>query len=244
LPPSHPEYDPAREAARAAMSVSDGGACVFVDSVHFHGPFLAELWRVTGERRYLDQAVETIGPQVKLVWDDGERLFHHFWSERSGARNGVLWGRGNGWGMLGVVGTLEHLPEDHPLAATFRRLLERQAGRLAELQDDSGDWHTILDDPGSYLEPSIAAFVVDGFSRAIKRGWIEASRRRVVDRALEALVSHVRSDGLVDGVSYETFPSFRKEHYRTMPRGAMVPWGQGPFLCACRSWLLSKAEST
>jgi unsaturated rhamnogalacturonyl hydrolase len=209
---------------------------VFVDSIHFHGPFLAALYQVTGDEQYLDQAEQTIGPQVTLLWDDDQQLFHHFWSERLKRCNGVRWGRGNGWGLLGVVHTLANLPSDRALARRLREVLTKQAARLAELQDPSGDWHTVLDDADSYLEPSIAAFVVEGFSTAIRHGWLNDTYRPVIDRAWHAMTSHLRDDGLFDGVSFETFPSFRAEHYRKMPRGAMVPWGQGPFLTACLAY--------
>ena len=59
----------------------------------------------------------------------------------------------------------------------------------------------------------------------------------MIDRAWRAMWTHVRPNGLLDDVSFETFPSTRPEHYRTMPTGAMVPWGQGPLLTACRSYL-------
>jgi unsaturated rhamnogalacturonyl hydrolase len=221
------------------MAVENAGPCVFVDSVHFHGPFLAAIYDATGEEGYLQQAVDTIGPQVELLWDERESLFHHFWIERTQKRNGVLWGRGNGWGMLGVLHTLEYLPVQHPLAKRFRELIASQARRLAQLQDPStGDWHTVADDPDAYLESSVAAFIVDGFSLAIRRGWLPASEYRpIVDRAWRAVWKHVRDNGLFDGVSFETFPCTRREHYRMMPTGAMVPWGQGPFLTACRSYL-------
>ena len=237
LPEDHPQFDANQEAQRRALATENAGPCVFVDSVHFHGPFLAALFDVTGEERYLDQAEETIGPQVELLWDEEESLFHHFWIERTNQRNNVLWGRGNGWGMLGVMHSLVHLPPESPLAIRFQEIVAQQARRLAELQDVSGDWHTVLNDVGSYLESSIAAFVVDGFGLAIKHGWIAPSYERVVERAWAAMWRHVREDGLFDGVSFETFPSTRTEHYRAMPKGAMVPWGQGPFLTACYRYL-------
>jgi unsaturated rhamnogalacturonyl hydrolase len=236
LPVDHPAFDRQREELRRALAAPNAGPCVFVDSVHFHGPFLAALAAVTGEERYLRQAEETIGPQVDLLWDEKEGLFHHFWMERNGKRNGVLWGRGNGWGMLGVLHTLTHLPEHSPLAKRFRELFGRLAARLRELQDPSGDWHTVLNDRESYLESSIATFVVDGFCLARRKGWLPSSYDEVVERAWQALWTHVRDDGLFDGVSFETFPSTQVEHYRNMPRGALVPWGQGPFLTACRSY--------
>jgi len=51
------------------------------------------------------------------------------------------------------------------------------------------------------------------------------------------LLRHLRADGLLEDVSYETFPSRRIEHYRRMPLGGMVPWGQGPLLTALRSYV-------
>lgn len=237
LPPDHPQYDPEQESRRRMLDAADGGPCVFVDSIHFQAPFLASLYAVTGDARYLEQAEATIGPQVELLWDEQEHLFHHFWIERTGRRNGVLWGRGNGWAMLGVLHTLSHLPEDRPLAGHLRNVIARQAARLAELQDGSGDWRTVLTDPESYLESSIAAFVVDGFGLAIECGWISPDYQDVVERAWRAMWRNVREDGLFEGVSFETFPSTRAEHYRQMPRGALVPWGQGPFLTACHRYL-------
>lgn len=211
--------------------------CVFVDSVHFQGPFLAALYSVTGEERYLKQAESTIGPQVELLWDEDDHLFHHFWVEKSERRNGVFWGRGNCWALLGMLSTLEYLPSRDPLSRRLKRIVVKQASKMAGLQDPSGDWHTVLDDPGAYLESSIAAFVTSGFTLAIKNGWLPDSYQKVVELAWHATWRHLKKDGLFAGVSYETHPNFTAAHYRNMPRDAMVPWGQGPFLAACRSRL-------
>ncbi len=236
LPQHHPNFDEQKDRKRVSFISQAGGPCVFVDSIHFHGPFLARLYRVTGQVRFLEQAERTIGPQIELLWDNEQHLFHHFWSERENRCNGILWGRGNGWGMLGMIHTLAALPSNHRLAARLRTLLALQAARIAKLQDSSGDWHTILDDPDSYLEPSIAAFVVEGFATAIRQGWLDTEYRTVLERAWLAMQSHLQANGLFSGVSYETFPSFQAEHYRTMPQGAMTPWGQGPFLTACLAY--------
>jgi unsaturated rhamnogalacturonyl hydrolase len=210
-----------------------------VDSVHFDGPFFAKLFQVTRQDKYRKFALENILSQIELLFDFSQNLFHHFWMERTQTRNGVLWGRGNGWGLLGLIHTLEHLPDDDAGARRVLDVLQRLAQRLAELQGSTGGWHTVLDDPASYIETSIAAFVVDGFSSAIRRGWLaEDTFRPVVESALRSLLANMQPNGLLAGVSYETFPSTRAEHYRNMPRGAMVPWGQGPLLTALRSYTL------
>jgi len=233
LPPDHPDYHGSRNLSR---SVEDGRPCVFVDYVHFDGPFLAKLHQVTGKDEYRQLALDNILPQVELLFDAEQSLFHHFWMERTGTRNGVLGGRGNGWGLLGLTHTLEHLPSGDAGASRVLSVLRRLAQRLAELQDSSGGWHPILDDPGSYIETSVAAFVVDGFSSAIRSGWLEEGTFwPVVESAMRFLLVHVQPNGLLAGVSYETFPSTRAEHYRNVPRGAMAPWGQGPLLTALRA---------
>ena len=218
--------------------VCDGGPCVFVDSVHFDGPFFARLYAVTGEERYRELAMANILPQTELLFDRAERLFHHFWIERTEQPNGILWARGNGWGLLGTALTLEDAGLDCPGAERLRDVLESGIRRLAELQDASGGWHTILTDPSSYVETSTAAFFTDIICRAIRLGLVSANEfGNVLETAMHFLLRQVREDGTVDGVSYETFPSTRAEHYRTMPRGGVVPWGQGPLLTAIRSYL-------
>lgn len=213
----------------------DGGPCAFVDTMHFDAPFFAALFRATREPGYARLAVDTLAAQIEVLFDRDAGLFHHFWIERTRRPNHVFWGRGNGWALLGIVRTLEALPESErnhpPLLSTLRR----QAETLARLQDESGHWHTVLDQSSSYLETSIAAFVVDGFSTALRHGWIDASYQTTVQRALPALLRDVQPDGLLRGVSYETFPSTHSAHYCNLPRGAMVPWGQGPLLTAIRS---------
>lgn len=218
--------------------VRDGGPCVFVDSIHFDGPFFARLFAVTREERYRELAMENILSQTELLLDPAERLFHHFWIERTGRPNGILWARGNGWGLLGTALTLEDVGPDCPGADRLREVLEGGIRRLAELQDSSGGWHTILTDPTSYVETSTAAFFTDIICRAIRLGLVAAGEfDTVLKKAMQFLIRRVGDDGALDGVSYETFPSTRAEHYRTMPRGGVVPWGQGPLLTAIRSYL-------
>lgn len=232
LPPDHP-----RAGCEGARPVRDGGPCVFVDSIHFDGPFFARFYRLTGDRTYRDMAVENILPQIQLLWDPEQRLFHHFWMEHSAERNGVLWGRGNGWGLLGVAMTLEELGTNDAASLSLSEVLRESLDRLLGLQDASGAWHTVLDDAESYLETSTAAFFADVMARAICLGLVEAARFQApLEKALQYALSRTREDGLVDGVSYETFPSTRREYYRQMPVGALAPWGQGPLLTALHSY--------
>jgi unsaturated rhamnogalacturonyl hydrolase len=230
LPPDHPDYASWKEFAER---VQDGGPCIFVDSMHFDAPLFAALYRVTGDDGYRQLALDNALSQIELLYDPADGLFHHFWIEQTRTRNGIAWGRGNGWGLLGLVETLEPLPAQDAGAARLREVLRKVLRRMTELQDRGGGWHTVLNDPSSYLETSIAAFMVSAMSRAILQGWAEPDfYSPVVESAMRFLLKHVRPNGLLEGVSYETFPSTQVEHYRRMPRGGVVPWGQGPLLAA------------
>jgi unsaturated rhamnogalacturonyl hydrolase len=239
LPADHPDLESWHELAER---VKDGGPCIFVDSMHFDAPFFAALYRVTGEDTYRQLALDNALSQIALLYDPNDGLFHHFWIEQTATRNGIAWGRGNGWGLLGLVDTLEHLPAQDAGARKAREVLKNVLGRMAELQDAGGGWHTVLNDENSYIETSVAAFMISATSRAILHSWVEPEvYGRVVESAMAFLLEHVRPDGLLDGVSYETFPSTCVEHYRRMPRGGMVPWGQGPLLAAL--WWYSRLRS-
>jgi len=230
LPPDHPDFESWRELAER---VKNGGPCIFVDSMHFDAPFFAALHRVTGKNEYRQLAVDTALSQIHLLYDPADGLFHHFWIEHSRQRNGIAWGRGNGWGLLGLLDTLENLPPADPGASEIRDVMCIVLGRMEELQDSGGGWHTVLNDPASYIETSIAAFMVSTMARALLQSWISPARYLpVVEAAMAFLLERIRPDGVLEGVSYETFPSTRVEHYHRMPRGGVVPWGQGPLLSA------------
>ncbi len=234
LPPEHPS---ASEALRMLDYVRDGGPCIFVDTMHVDAPFFAKLYATAGEECHRKLAFQCMNSQIALLLDPLKELFNHFWIEQTRSANGVAWGRGNCWALLGLVETLEHLPPNDPMSDGLLQVLRTVVARMATLQKPNGAWHTVLDDPGSYIETSIPAFMVPILSRSMEHGWIDDRR---YDQALESAMSfvldHVREDGLLEGVSYETFPSTRVEHYRNLPRNGMVPWGQGPLLAALKAY--------
>jgi len=240
LPSDHPDFETWRELAER---VKNGGPCIFVDSMHFDAPFYAALHRVTGKNEYRQLALDTALSQIHLLYDPEDGLFHHFWIEHTRRRNGIAWGRGNGWGLLGLLDTIENLPPADPGSIEIRKVLCGVLERMAELQDPGGGWHTVLNDPSSYIESSIAAFMISAMSRALRQAWISPELYLpVVEAAMAYMLEHIQPDGVLDGVSYETFPSTRVEHYRHMPRGGVVPWGQGTLLCAL--WAYTQLQST
>jgi unsaturated rhamnogalacturonyl hydrolase len=229
-----PLQEPFGGGAMAAVDLDlleDPGPGVFVDPLHFDPPFLVRLGRMVGAPGLVDAGAAQALALADLLQDESG-LFWHFFLERSGERYGLGWGRGQGWALLGLVDVLEALPPDHTGHAPLRRALERLVAALCSAQREDGGWDAVVGEPESGDESSTAAFVVAGVSGAVEAGLLPRDRLEPVRRAWSYTAARVREDGVLDGVSANVFACTVASHYHHVPRGAVVPWGQGPLLLA------------
>jgi unsaturated rhamnogalacturonyl hydrolase len=121
---------------------------------------------------------------------------------------------------------LEMVEVSASVSRYLKTVLVRQIKALATLQDESGMWHTVLDDPTSYLESSATCGFGYGILKAVNMGLLDRSYCAISDKALCALLAVVDKDGVVQQVSYGT-PMGResKNFYKEIPLRPM-PYGQ------------------
>jgi unsaturated rhamnogalacturonyl hydrolase len=201
---------------------------VWVDCMHLDAPFLACLAQVTRDSHWSDVAVELLLGHARVLQDPGSGLFSHGFDDATGTANGVFWGRGQGWALLGLVDTARLLPHEEEIRD---RLNMHIAALAATEANDLGRWHTVVDHPETYLEPSVSAFVAVGVARAVRARLVDHQFRGLAARALAATCAALDADGALVGVSDATPVGFSIEHYGSRPRG-VFPWGQGPALLA------------
>lgn len=146
---------------------------------------------------------------ARLQRPDG--LFHH----DAGAP--VAWGRGNGFGALGLAELLTVLPADHPDRAAVLDVHRRHLAALRGRQAPDGMWRQIVDVPGSYRETSVTAMTLTAMARGLRLGWLDDSYRPVVDRAWRALLAHVAGDGTLVDVCFSTGAGATRRHYLDRP---------------------------
>jgi unsaturated rhamnogalacturonyl hydrolase len=225
------------DAAKGTINLNEGQ--LWIDTLFMTVLFLARMGRLTGDRRFLSEAVHQFLIHVKYLFEKKSGLFYHGWSfPENGNFGGVFWCRGNSWYVSSVVDFIEIMDRDldagtHDfLLNTFRA----QVTTLAGLQDETGLWHTVLDDPGSYTETSGSAGIAYGILKGIRLGLLDPWHRTVAESAVRAIVSNIEKDGTVKQVSAGTGMGMNKDHYRNIIIAPMA-YGQSLTIMALSEWL-------
>jgi len=205
---------------------------VWVDCMHLDGPFLVALGRVLHDAHWIDLGVELLLSHARVLQDERTGLFWHGFDDATGVPNGVLWGRGQGWALLGLVDTLRELDPAHPgKDEVHQRLAKLVSGLAATEASLVGRWHTVVDRPETYLEPSVSAFVALGVGEATRQRLMDRSAAPLAGRAWQATLAGIDRHGELVGVSDATPVGADASHYESRATG-VFPWGQGPALLA------------
>ncbi|MBQ4796840.1 glycoside hydrolase family 105 protein, partial [Pectobacterium versatile] len=101
------------------------------------------------------------------------------------------------------------------------QVLESQVEALAKYQDDSGLWHTLLDDPNSYLESSATAGFAYGILKAVRKRYIDRCYAEVADKAMRGVVANISENGELLNVSFGTAMGKELDYYRQIPLTSM-----------------------
>lgn len=189
--------------------------------------FLANMGRILGERAYIEEAERQFLLHAKYLADERTGLWYHGWCF-TGRHNfaGAFWGRGNCWITIAIPEFLSMADVDAAVAERLREILVRQVDSLVKFQSESGMWHTLIDDPTSYVEASATCGIAYGILRAVHTGLIDGTYCAPVDRALDAVLGYIDEKGVVHQVSYGT-PMGResKDFYKQIEIRPM-PYGQ------------------
>jgi unsaturated rhamnogalacturonyl hydrolase len=213
--------------------LAEPGAGVFVDCLHFDPPFFAHLATIRADDELLDLAADQAAAYIELL-QHPDGLFSHFWLEQTARSYGYGWGRGQGWALLGLGDVLERLPATHQRYERILTAYRALAEALARTQHPHGGWSTVVSEPEWPVETSVGAFAAAGFAQGIALGLLDESYAAAAQNAWTHAASAIDETGKVTGVSAAVWPSTGCSHYREVPTGYLVPWGQGPLLLAAK----------
>ena len=107
----------------------------------------------------------------------------------------------------------------------------QQIRALVKHQDQGGLWHTLIDDPRSYLEASATAGFAYGILKSVRKGYVGQEYLEPGVRAVKAVLANIDATGELKNVSFGT-PVFNDlDGYRNVKRTSM-PYGQAMAILA------------
>src|SRR4051794_6009134 len=203
---------------------------------------LAKIGLVLNRQQYVREATFQFLTHVNYLMDRESGLWFHGWSFDGNHHFAkARWARGNSWVTMVIPVFIEllDLPDTDPTRRFLIEVLEAQVEALARLQDESGLWHTLLDDPTSYLEASATAGIAYGILKAVRKGYLGAPYAATAEQAVRAVVANICDDGELQQVSFGTGMGSDLDFYREIPLTSM-PYGQAmAILCLagyCRTY--------
>lgn len=196
---------------------------------------LAKIGLLLGRHQYVEEAKKQVLLHIKYLSDRKTGLwFHGYTSDGNHNFANALWARGNSWITIVIpdfIELLELKPGDHlweVLVETFRA----QVSKLSEVQDEnSGLWHTLLDDPSSYLESSATAGFAYGILKGIRMRIIDSKYKIVAIKAIKAIIGQIDEKGELLNTSFGTGMGDTLQFYKDIPLTSM-PYGQAMAIMA------------
>jgi rhamnogalacturonyl hydrolase YesR len=145
-------------------------------------------------------------------------------AEKPDNRTYKIWSRGLAWYFLGLAKTLDVLdnpPQD--LIQEYRRT----AALMLQYQNDKGVWFLFANDSTTTMESSGTAGIAAAWAIGIRRGWIDASYKKPLKKALVGFQTQfLTRDGLVRGVAPNN-KAQGGEAFQRASHGVLLQFGMG-----------------
>lgn len=206
---------------------------LWLDDLYMSVPALAQMGKLTGESKYLDDAVKQVLQFSQRMFNRQEGLFMHGWVQDMKVHPEFYWARCNGWALLTMTELLDVLPENHPQRNAILDLLRAHIRGLAQYQSGTGFWHQLINRNDSYYETSATAIFTYCIAHAINKDWIDAQAHGpMAVLGWNAIQTKVNSKGQVEGTCVGTGMSFDPAFYYNRPVNVAAAHGYGPVILA------------
>ena len=149
----------------------------WADALYMVMPVMTKMYKLTGERKYLDKLYENIlysdsimlDYETGLYFRDGKYVYPKH-KTASGKKD--FWARGDGWVLAGLAKVLQDMPETYVRQPFFVEKFTRMAHAVKALQQLEGHWTRSMMDPQQApgYETSGTAFFCYGLLWGVNHG--------------------------------------------------------------------------
>ncbi len=206
---------------------------LWLDDLFMGVPALAQMGKLTGDKKYFDDAVKQVLQFSKRMFNAEKGVYMHGWVEEMIVHPEIYWARANGWAMMAMAELLDVLPENHAGRNAVLEQFRAQVKGIASYQSGEGFWHQLLNRTDSYLETSATAIYAYSIARGVNKGWIDAKAYApMCILAWNAVSTKVTEKGQVEGTCVGTGMAFDPAFYYYRPVNVYAAHGYGPVLLA------------
>lgn len=172
------------------------------DALFMSPPVWAQLYNITGDKKYLDFMMTEFQVSTDFLFDKKENLYYRDESYMGKLDNGtkIFWSRGNGWVFAGLANIMDELKPESKEYKYFLKIYKKMAKKLLEIQTPEGHWAMSLLGQEFYPTPetSGSSFYTYGLAWGINNGILDNSTYgSAVKKGWNAMVSHVTPEGML-----------------------------------------------
>lgn len=163
---------------------------VLVDSVGMVCPFLCRYGSIYKNSSAIELGIKLLTLFLENGFNEKIGLPYHGYDAQNKSKLGIVgWGRGVGWLLIGIVDSLEYIPESHPqysyLTKCFRDLVKIIL--QYQLKDGSFSWDLIANE--GHSDSSATSMIMYSIKRGIQLGYLNQDFISNVNTAIESLYS-------------------------------------------------------
>lgn len=211
------------------------------DALYMAMPTMSKMYKLTGERMYLDRMTEIFRHTDSLLYDAEAQLYYrdakYIYPKVKNRKGGkTFWARGNGWVLAGLAKVLADLPHDYEYRPLYEQRFRELAAGVARSQQKKGYWSRSLlcekDAPGP--ETSGTALFTYGMLWGVNHGLLERpAYEPVLQKAWDYLSTvALQADG---SIGYVQPVGEKPDPDKKVGADSQTPFGTG-------AWLLAACE--
>jgi rhamnogalacturonyl hydrolase YesR len=172
-----------REVMEYEMSTPNKDYWWWADGLFMVMPVMTKMYRLTGNRMYLDKLNEYFLYARSIIYDRKTKLFYRdakYVYPKHKSLNGKkdFWARGDGWVFAGLAKVLTDLPKDSKYRKLFLKHYRDMAKSILKSQQPQGYWTRSMLDPQHAPGPETSgtAFFTYGLLWGINNGYLKEKK--------------------------------------------------------------------
>ncbi len=170
----------AREVMEYQMSTPNHDYWWWADGLYMVMPVMTKLYKVTGNKQYLEKLHEYLSYSDSIMYDAEESLYYRdakyvYPKHKSANGKKDFWARGDGWVFAGLAKVLQDLPKNDPHRKEYEQRFSDMAKAIAASQQPEGYWTRSILDPQHAPGPETSgtAFFTYGLLWGINNGLLD-----------------------------------------------------------------------